>query len=67
MRTWKEYFNEFVVDEIANDNVYVMVREYPEYYPEILRIFIPSSAKVYNYKDFIIQSIKNGSIKDYVY
>lgn len=67
MRTWKEYFNEFVVDEIANDNVYVMVREYPEYYPEILRIFIPSSAKVYNSKDFIIQSIKNGSIKDYVY
>ena len=43
-----------------------MVREYPEYYPELLRIFIPSSAKVYNSKDFIIQSIKNGSIKDYI-
>ena len=64
MRTWKKYFNEFLIDDIANGNVYVMVREYPEYYPEILRIFIPSSAKVYNAKDFIIQSIKNGSIKD---
>ena len=64
MRTWKKYFNEFLIDDIANGNVYVMVREYPKYYPEILRIFIPSSAKVYNAKDFIIQSIKNGSIKD---
>ena len=66
MRTWKKYFNEFLVDDIANGNVYVMVREYPEYYPELMRIFIPSSAKVYNAKDFIIQSIKNGSIKDYI-
>lgn len=64
MRTWEDWFNQYAVGMISSGNEYVMVREYPAYDPSAMFSCKPSSAKLYNAVDYIIQSIINNSIED---